>query len=45
VRRAIPRESRQIPRGHAQFTRDYRYSTIEMLGKGINTVFTGQGIR
>jgi len=34
LRRAIPRD-RQIPRKHAQFTRNYRYSIIEMLGKGI----------
>jgi len=41
LRRAIP--PRQIPRRHAQFTRNYWYSIIEMLD--INTVFISQSIR
>jgi len=44
LRRAIPRD-RQIPRGHAQFMRNYQYSIIQMLGNNINAVFTSQNIQ
>jgi len=42
LRRAILRD-RQIPRRHTQFTRNYRYSIVEMLGN--NTVFISENIQ